>query len=112
MEAEALVQRQLDAYNAHDLEAFLATYAEDITLFRLPDPEPVLSGREALAAFYATRRFRLPDLRAECLQRAVLGGRIVDHERVFGIEGGPSEVVVIYEVAEGLIRRVWMVPRA
>ena len=28
-EAEVLAQRQLDCYNAHDLEGFLAVYAED-----------------------------------------------------------------------------------
>jgi len=35
--AEALVQRQLEAYNAHDLEGFIATYAPGIEIFDLPD---------------------------------------------------------------------------
>ena len=32
----ALAQRQLDAYNAHDLEAFLACYAYDVEVYELP----------------------------------------------------------------------------
>ena len=34
-EPENVVQRQLDAYNARDLEAFMATYAEEAQLFEL-----------------------------------------------------------------------------
>jgi hypothetical protein len=32
------VQRQLDAYNARDLERFVAEYAEDVRVFRPPSP--------------------------------------------------------------------------
>jgi hypothetical protein len=33
---EAIVQRQLDAYNAKDIEAWLATYAPDARQFEHP----------------------------------------------------------------------------
>jgi hypothetical protein len=33
---EAVVQRQLDAYNARDLDALLATYASDARQYALP----------------------------------------------------------------------------
>jgi hypothetical protein len=33
---EAVVQAQLDAYNAHDLVAFVAAYTEDVQLFEHP----------------------------------------------------------------------------
>lgn len=36
MSAEAVVQRQLEAYNARDLEAFVAQYADDVELYRPP----------------------------------------------------------------------------
>ena len=33
---ESIVQRQLDAYNARNIEALMATYTEDIELFEHP----------------------------------------------------------------------------
>ena len=47
---EAFAQRQLDAYNARDLERFVQEYTEDVAVYRMPDPNPVIVGRSALAA--------------------------------------------------------------
>ena len=82
------VQRQLDAYNAHDLERFVAEYTEDIQVFRPPAAEPVLSGQNAFAEHYARNRFTLPNLHAEVVNRMVAGSTVVDHERVTGLQGG------------------------
>jgi hypothetical protein len=106
---EDVVQRQLDAYNAHDLDAFCAAHAEDVEIIRLPDSEPALRGREALRAFYAGQRFNRPALHARIRNRMVLGNKVVDHECVEGLDAGPREVVAIYEVVDGLIARVWFV---
>ncbi len=35
-EAEVIVQRQVDAYNKRDLEAFLDSYADDAEAFNFP----------------------------------------------------------------------------
>lgn len=104
---EAVVARQLEAYNRHDLEAFLACYAEDVRLLRPPATEPWLEGKAQVAAFYGTQRFSMPALRAEILNRMILGNLVVDHERVLGLGPEPTEVVAVYEVASGLIERVW-----
>lgn len=105
--AEAAVQRQLDAYNDHDLERFIAEYTEDVRVFRLPAPEPVLSGKQALADHYARNRFSVPGLHAELLNRMVSGHIVVDHERVTGLPGGELEAVAVYEVVDARIRSVW-----
>lgn len=34
--AEQLAQAQLNAYNARNIEAFLAPYAEDVAVYRFP----------------------------------------------------------------------------
>ncbi len=101
------VQRQLDAYNARDLQAFVACYSPDVQVFRPPAAEAAMTGRAALAAYYAEHRFKLPALHAELLNRMVLGHKVVDHERVSGVRERPFEAAVVYEVEGEHIRRVW-----
>ena len=105
-----VVQRQLDAYNAHDLAAFVATYAEDIQLWRPPVATPAIVGRSQLAEFYATQRFCLPGLKADLVGRMAVGNKVIDHERISGLSAVATEVVAVYEVTEGLIGRVWLFP--
>ena len=107
MTPEAIVQHQLDAYNQHDLDAFLAVYSDTIQLYRLPALEPALSGKSQLAEFYATQRFMLPDLHAELLNRIVSGNKVVDHERILGLGPQPVEAVAVYAIAAGKIERAW-----
>jgi hypothetical protein len=104
---EVPVQRQLDAYNARDLERFVAEYTEDVRIFRPPAVEPSITGKAALAAHYAANRFNLPKLHAEVVNRMVLGNKVVDHERVTGVGDAPFEAVAVYEVVGERIRTVW-----
>lgn len=104
-----VVQRQLDAYNARDLAAFVVTFADDVRIYRLPGAYPVLDGKAALAEHYRTNRFVHAGLRADLLARIELGGKVLDHERIHGVRAEPFEAVAIYEVAGGRIRTVWFV---
>ena len=105
----AFVQRQLDAYNARDLERFVREYTQDVTVYRMPDPNPVIVGRAALAAHYRDNRFNLPELHATVVNRMVFGNKVIDQERVVGVPGAPLDVAAIYEVSEQGISKVWFV---
>ncbi|MFN0185353.1 MAG: nuclear transport factor 2 family protein [Aquabacterium sp.] len=105
----AFAQRQLDAYNARDLARFIAEYTDDVEVFRLPAVEPVLRGKQRLAEHYATHRFNLPELHAKLVNRMVFGNKVIDHEHVTGVPGGPMDVAAIYEVRPAGICRVWFV---
>lgn len=107
MSPEASVQRQLDAYNARDLERFVVEYSEGVRIFRPPAPEPVIVGKAALATYYASNRFNLPKLHADVVNRMVLGNKVVDHERIVGVRETAFEAVAIYEVVDGRINSVW-----
>ena len=107
MKPEAVVQHQLDAYNARDLVRFLAVYDEAIRVYRPPAAAPAIAGKEAFAQFYATQRFCLARLHAELVNRMVLGNVVIDHERISGVREQPFEVAVVYEVVAGLIRCTW-----
>ncbi len=73
----------------------------------MPSVEPSISGKARFAEFYATQRFNLPGLRAEIVNRIVLGNKVIDHERVWGVHAGPMEVAAVYDVVGERIERVW-----
>jgi len=102
-------QRQLDAYNARDLERFVAEYTDDVQVFILPDPSPVTVGKAAFAAHYRDNRFNLPDLHAKLLNRMVFGNKVIDQEVVYGVPGAPLDGAAIYEVTPKGISKVWFV---
>ena len=101
------VQRQLEAYNAHDLERFLAEYADDVRVFRPPATDPVLSGKAAFGEHYAKNRFNLPNLHARLVNRIVSGNIVVDHEEITGLPQPNLAAVAVYEVIDDRIRTVW-----
>ncbi|WNG27624.1 steroid delta-isomerase [Cystobacter fuscus] len=102
-----IVQRQLDAYNDHDLERFLANFSDTIKVFRMPTLEPSLVGKAQLSDFYATQRFNRPALRAQLLSRIVCGNKVIDHERIWGMGEHAIETVGVFEVVDGLIQTSW-----
>jgi hypothetical protein len=102
-EPQAVVERQLTAYNSHDLEAFVATYAPEVTVNR-PDGSR-LTGHDALRARYGPL-FAAAQCRAEIVGRLTEGEWVVDHEIAHGVRPDPVRVLVAYRVRDGLIDRV------
>ena len=109
---EDVVQAQVDAYNAHDVEAFARCYADDVTIHDLSGRDPPVKGIPALKKDYAFLATAPKEFRVEVVRRIVSGRIVVDHERVHGLEKGkgPVEAVAIFEVYEGKIRNVWFPP--
>jgi hypothetical protein len=64
-------------------------------------------GFRAVAVFYATHRFNIPALRAEVINRILLGSKVVDHERIWGLGEAPIEAVAVYRAVDNLIATVW-----
>lgn len=107
---EVVVEAQLTAYNARDLNAFLATYAEDAQLFEHP-AKLLASGAAQLRERYAAR-FAEPNLHALVVKRIVMGNFVIDHERVtrtFPDGTGTQDAIAMYEVDGTLITRVWLI---
>jgi hypothetical protein len=108
---ETVVQRQVEAYNARDIEAFLSFYADDVVIRRLPSGEVISNGKDAMRPRYAARFADNPELHCTITQRIVHGDWVVDHELVTGVQGRPRvRAVATYEVRDGLIRNVWFLP--
>ena len=106
---EALIQRQVEAYNAHDLNAFVACYGEAIE-FRTMDgnvgPE---KGLVALRKGYGDLFKRYPTLKVKILNRICQGAFVIDQEQAEGMGPTPITVTAIYETAQGKIIRVWFI---
>ena len=102
----AVVQAQLDAYNAKDLDALMNTYAPDAQQFALHGAL-LAQGHEHIRPRYQ-ERFREPDLHARLLTRSVLGNFVTDLEivtRNFPEGRGTVEMLCVYEVVDGRIVR-------
>jgi uncharacterized protein (TIGR02246 family) len=105
---ETLVQRGIDAYNAHDARAFASVYAPDLQLFDLGG-DLYLSGRDALEERYALLFVNAPNIHVEIVKRIVVGNVVIDEERISNTPSGrEAHVGVIYEIADGAIARVWV----
>lgn len=106
----AVVQRQLDAYNAKDIEAFMACWAQDAKIYAHPDTL-LADGAAAIRARHELR-FREPNLFGRLVQRMSVGNTVVDREavtRTFPEGPGQVDVIAIYELAAGRITRAWFV---
>jgi putative hydrolase of HD superfamily len=107
----AVVQAQLDAFNARDVDALMRTYAADAEQFALHG-ERLAKGHEEIRPRYVAR-FAEPDLHARLLSRTVMGNFVTDLElitRNFPEGVGTLEMLCIYEVIDGRIRRASFAP--
>lgn len=101
---EQIVQEQLDAYNNRDIDAFMATYSNDIKLFNFPN-EMRSEGQEAMLKNYKSFFENTPDLNCKILKRMVIGNKVIDHEFITA-NGSTFKAVAVYEVENGLISKV------
>jgi hypothetical protein len=101
----APVDAQLAAYNAQDVDAFVACFAEDVVL-EDGAGKVISTGRAVMRENYARMFETFPQNRAVILHRIVQGSYVVDHERITGRTPAPYFAVAIYRVEGGLIRHV------
>lgn len=103
---EGLVQQQLIAYNARNLEAFLAPFSDSVQFFDQTTGKLTMQGKEPMRKSYGRFFELVPGLHCQVVKRIVLGNTIVDQEYVTGLKGKAIEAVVIYTIEKGKIVRV------
>jgi hypothetical protein len=106
--AARVVGREHAAYEAHDLEAFLAMYSPT-ALLQLADGS-VMRGRRSLREYYQPR-FEAGQCKTELIQRMTLGEWVVDQTIVHDSDQGPAPVIALYRVQDGLIVEVRLLGR-
>lgn len=107
--AEAFAASWVEAWNAHDLDAILAHFAEDVT-FRSPliatllgEPSATVQGRAALRAYWEEGLRRIPDLHFDLV--AVHAG--VDVLAMTYTNQAGRSCVEVAELDGPLVRRGW-----
>lgn len=101
---EHIVQQQLEAYNEGNIDAFMATYSNDIELFQFPNTL-MSKGKTPMRQQYTSMFNSINDLNAEIVNRTIIGNKVIDKEKVTA-NGSTFYAVAIYEVTNGLISRV------
>lgn len=107
----ALIDQQLAAYNNRDINAFAATYHDDVEIYAIPGGL-VYRGKDELIKRYGEKFSSLVYLHASSLARIVNGNNLVDKELAESASTHPdhidNSVVVIasYQIVDGLIKSV------
>jgi hypothetical protein len=101
-----LADQQLVAYNAHNLEAFLVPYSEDVEIYDLETNKLQVKGKEAMRKRYSFLN-NIKTLYCNLLNRIVQGNIVIDHEEIWAEGGQKFYGVAIYEIKNDKIVRVW-----
>lgn len=100
-----LAQRQLNAYNFRNIDAFLEPYADDVAVYMYPD-KLLYTGKETMRKEYTSMFEKMPNLHCELKERIVQGNIVIDKELVqFGDE--ILEAVAIYHIENNKIKKVY-----
>ena len=103
------VQKQLDAYNARDIDAFLEPYSDTVKIYTYPN-RLTLSGKENMRKGYGAMFENTPDLHCTLINRMVLGNTVIDQEYVIRQKNGPvTQVIAMYKIAHGKIQEVYFI---
>lgn len=110
-ERVAIVQRQLDAYNRQDLDAFCACFHAEVEVRSLTSTKTSFNGIETFHQNYQTLFATFPQQFCQLKSRIVRDDAVIDEEIVMGRASHPEgkHVVAIYAFRDGLIDRVWFV---
>ena len=109
--ATDVVDAQIEAYRAKDVERFLSCYAEDASVV-LFDGTPMFAGKQVMREQYGKLFADSPGLHLSIANRMTAGEFVVDEEHVSGMHLGdmPTEITAlsVYRVTDGKIARVML----
>ena len=103
--AADVVDRQVDAYNAREIDRFLACYTPNAVV-EDGHGNVLMRGADEIRGEYEPFFRDFPGLHGEIVGRIAVGDWIVDEEQITGWRPEPVRAAVAYHIADGLIDRV------
>jgi len=102
-----LIQQQVNAYNAGDIDNFMETFHPEIKVYNYPNDLRFDNKADKRAA-YKQLFDKYPNNHAEIVERMTIGNFVIDKEKVTGRgDAQPRYVIALYEIKDGLIYRVY-----
>ena len=107
IEVVAITQKQLDAYNAQKLGAYLTFFTDDVIVADLNGAVST-DGLQAYEARYKDAFAKFPNNKATLVSRMAIRNTVIDYERVDRGDGvtPPFDVIAIYTFRGDKIARV------
>ncbi|HEY6527134.1 MAG TPA: nuclear transport factor 2 family protein [Cellvibrionaceae bacterium] len=103
----AIVNARMDAYNKHDINAFLKLYSNDIQIFTFPNIALGAKGKDHLRGIFEPM-FKEGNVGVK-IHRQIVQGRYVINDETVSYGGKDQKYVSIYEVQQSLITSVQFV---
>ena len=104
----SLVQRQLNAFNARNIDAFLEPYSDSVELYNFP-AKLISKGKDAMKKSYGAFFKNTPQLHCEIKSRIIEGNYIIDKESLSGVGKKREEGTAIYYIIKGKIEKVYFI---
>ena len=106
---ELLVQQQLNAYNARNIEAFLEPYSDDVEIYTFPNTL-ISKGKDEMRKSYTQMFAKMSNLHCELKGRIIQGNIVIDRESVSGmISNTKVEATAVYEIKNHKIIKVYFI---
>ena len=110
---EAIIQAQLNAYNATDLDRFLAFFSEDAQVIYFPSGEFAAKGIKDLREVYGKwfgELAALESFRCELLDTVTMDDLVVAKELLTGLPYTERfHFIAIYQFKEKKVHRLWLI---
>jgi hypothetical protein len=101
-----VVQQQVDAYNARNINGFADTYADSAKFYNFPD-KYLGEGKEFIRKRYTDPFLHYSQLHCDIMERIVQGTTIIDKENITITDKRHFNAVAIYQVENGKIVKVF-----
>lgn len=95
-----VVAKRISAYNAHNIQQFLAAHDEDVGIYEYPE-RLIGEGRSHLQRIFAPQ-FARGEGAVEVVMQRVLGNRVVSEEYAT-VDGETEHLIIIYTIENGRI---------
>jgi imidazolonepropionase-like amidohydrolase len=109
---DELAKAEVNAYNARNIDAFVARYAPDAEIYDLSNLSvPIAKGSKQIREIWGGFFKQFPNLHCHVTSRTILGNKCIAIESISGVEPNPMIGVgtYIFNLKTGLIEKVYFV---